>query len=191
MKTIVIVGAGALGSHLVQFSRNFDARIVVADDDKVEHKNTKSQFHSTNFIRLNKASALMRLMHHEFGVTVAVIDKRIEPRRTFLLDQADIVVDCTDNRESRQLIAEHCRDNDIVCLHGGISASGDYARIVWDSHWSDEVEDDPGAPTCEDGEFLPMIGVASTRMAAELQRYLKTGEQRSYAVGLDFLQRIA
>ena len=60
MKKIVIVGVGALGSHLVLLGRNWSARFVVIDDDRVEQKNTQSQFHSRMGVGRNKAQAMQQ-----------------------------------------------------------------------------------------------------------------------------------
>ena len=45
VKAVIVVGVGALGSHVVQLLRNADATIRVIDFDKVEQKNVASQFH--------------------------------------------------------------------------------------------------------------------------------------------------
>ena len=62
MKRIVVLGVGALGSHLVMFIRNLGHEVVLVDDDKVESKNVMSQFHTRNGVRQNKVRSLAMLM---------------------------------------------------------------------------------------------------------------------------------
>lgn len=55
---IVIVGVGALGSHLVQFIRNEQVDIRIIDFDRVEQKNVMSQFHGKPGVGKSKVAAL-------------------------------------------------------------------------------------------------------------------------------------
>ena len=66
-KIVTIVGVGALGSHLVQFLRSEDVTINVIDFDRVEQKNTQSQFHSKPSVGKMKASALKQSMQFLYG----------------------------------------------------------------------------------------------------------------------------
>ena len=46
MKTVVIVGVGALGSHVALLGRNWGVQLKLVDFDRIEQKNTQAQFHS-------------------------------------------------------------------------------------------------------------------------------------------------
>lgn len=74
---ITVVGCGALGSHYIQSSRNFDVDFRVIDFDKVEQKNVMSQFHARNSVGKNKALAAQQLMNFMYGKKINIIPHRL------------------------------------------------------------------------------------------------------------------
>ena len=68
---IVIVGVGALGSHLVQFMRNEKIEIKIIDFDRVEQKNVMSQFHGKPGVGKSKVDALKQAMDFFFKTSIA------------------------------------------------------------------------------------------------------------------------
>jgi len=182
---IVIVGVGALGSHLLLGIRNIDVRITLVDFDRVELKNTMSQFHVKQGVGLNKVQALQKTMRMLFGASINGAPVRLSSENLDMLlggargHPADLVVDCTDNGEARQLMQAWCTTHDIPLLHGSLAADGAYARVMWTEHFS--IDDDgEGGATCEDGEHLPFISWVSAMMAMEVQSFLATGRKRSF-----------
>lgn len=179
MKKIVIVGVGALGSHLVLLGRGWPARFVVIDFDRVEQKNTLSQFHSRMGVGRNKAQALQQAMQGLFGLRLEAVPHRLSAdNAAALLGGADLVVDCVDNAEARRVIQGAVRAAGVPCLHGALAADGSYARIMWDEVFSADAGGE-GQATCEDGEHLPFIAFAAARMAAAVQRFLADGARQS------------
>ncbi len=77
MKSIVIVGVGALGSEVVQFLRNVEATIKVIDDDRVESKNIQSQFYGKPGLGKPKVLALAGAMDLLFGVKLQTNSNRL------------------------------------------------------------------------------------------------------------------
>ncbi len=77
MKKVTIVGVGALGSHLLQFTRNLDATFKVIDFDKVEQKNVMSQFHSKPNVGKGKVSSLAQTMQFLFGKKLDTIPHKL------------------------------------------------------------------------------------------------------------------
>lgn len=178
-KNIVIVGVGALGSHLLLLSRNLPGRFTVIDFDRVERKNTLSQFHSRMGVGRNKAAAMQQAMQGLFGVRIQSVPHRLTTDNVAsLLSGADLVVDCVDNAPTRQLIQEFVRAEGVPCLHGALAADGSYARVMWDEVFSIDGGGE-GQATCEDGEHLPFIAVVAARMATVVQRFLKDGSRDS------------
>lgn len=178
---VTIVGAGALGSHLVLLARNWKVQLKVIDFDRVEQKNTQSQMHSRMSLRKNKAQGLKQLMNGLYGTNLeSVPNKLTENNVSVLLGSADLVIDCTDNAEARGLIQTFTRDNGIPCVHGALSANGDFSRIVWSEHFVIDEEGEPGQATCEDGENLPFHAVAAGILAMVTQQFLSTGQRRSF-----------
>lgn len=181
MKNVTIVGVGALGSHAAQFLRN-DAQLKVIDFDRVEQKNTLSQFHARNSVGKSKVLALQQAMNFLWGIKVEVIPhKLVADNATQLLGGADLILDCLDNGDARRVVQGYVRDHKVQCLHGALAADGLMGRVVWDEDF--RIDDAPaGAATCEDGEFLPLIGMTSCYLARAAQEYLASGKKMGFQI---------
>ena len=181
-KKIIIVGVGALGSHVLLNARNWDAQFKVLDFDRVEQKNTQAQMHTKMSLRHNKAQAIQKAMQGMFGLKVeAVPHKLTDDNAEKLLAGADLILDCTDNIEARRLIMRISDFWKIPTLHGSLSAAGDFSRVMWTEHFEPDAESGDGA-TCEDGEQLPFFALAAAHVAQEAQRFLKDGTKRSLQI---------
>jgi molybdopterin/thiamine biosynthesis adenylyltransferase len=178
-KKVVVVGVGALGSHLVLLGRNWKVQLVAVDFDKIETKNLLSQFHSKMGLGKNKTAALQQAMQGLFGVKIeAVPHKLVADNVATLLGGAELVLDCVDHTPTRALIQGFVREHNLACLHGALAADGSYARLMWDPVFVPD-EGGEGEATCEDGEHLPFVALVAAKMAALVQQWLKDGTQRS------------
>lgn len=188
---VVIVGVGALGSHLVQFLRNEDAVITIVDFDRVESHNVASQFHSKASVGKKKVQSLFQSMNFLYGRYLHVNHHKLTNDNVEqMLGSADFVIDCLDNGESRRVIQNYVRDNDIPCLHGALAADGAFGRVVFDEDFTIDDEDGAGAATCEDGDFLPFIALTSAYLACAAQRYIREGRKIGWAISPAGVQRI-
>lgn len=191
-RNIVLVGVGALGSHVLLLARNWGVTIKVIDFDRVEQKNVASQFHTKMSLGRNKAQACQQAMLGMYGLKIeAVPHKLTDQNSEQLLKGADLVIDCTDNVAAREVIQTHVKKTGIPCLHGSVSAEGDFARVVWTEHFKPDAEGVEGQATCEDGVQLPFFCLASSYIAQEAQRFLKGGTKRSFMVTPMAVLRIA
>jgi molybdopterin/thiamine biosynthesis adenylyltransferase len=183
MKTVVVVGVGALGSHVVQALRNVDATIRVIDFDRVEQKNVASQFHGKPNVGKAKVASLQQTMQFLFGTKIETVPhKLVADNVKELLGKADLVLDCLDNGASRRLVQKFVRETKIACLHGALDSQGSFGRIVWDERFKIDDESSGGAATCEDGAFLPFITVVAAHLAYSAQRFLKDGRKVGFEV---------
>jgi molybdopterin/thiamine biosynthesis adenylyltransferase len=183
VKKIVVVGVGALGSHLVQFLRSTDSEIVAVDFDRVEQKNVLSQFHGKTGVGKGKAASLQQTMNFLFGRKVGVVPHMLVPDNAReILGGADLVVDCLDNGVSRATVQNFVRKERIACLHGALAPDGGFGRAIWDESFSIDDEPSTGAATCEDGEHLPFIVLTAAYMARSVQAFLATGRKTGYSV---------
>lgn len=168
---ITVVGVGGLGSHAVQFLRN-QGSITVVDFDRVEAKNTMSQFHAIKSLRQLKVAAIRQLMQMLWGTRVEVRSSKLVANNVeALLHGADLVVDCLDNTEGRKLVQAFVRAHEVPCVHAAISADSLVGRVVWDDKFI--VDEDGGAEgaTCEDGEALPMLAMVAAHLALSVQSW--------------------
>lgn len=178
---VTIVGLGALGSHLVLFARNWKASLRIIDFDRVESKNTQSQFHTKMGLRKNKAVALGASMRGLWGSSMDTVPHKLTYQSAdSQLGGSDLVIDCTDNLEARKEIQDYCVLMDIACLHGCISADGSLARIVWTEDFTPDKEDAENAATCEDGRNLAFHGMVGAMLAHVASCFLDDGAQNSW-----------
>jgi hypothetical protein len=186
-KKIAIVGVGALGSHVALFCRNIDATFIIIDFDRIEKKNTMSQFHTVMGVGKAKAIALRQSMQGLFkkallSYNVKLADSNIDT----ILGGYDLVVDCTDNIEARELLKEYCGTR-VPLLHGALAADGEFGACVWTEHFKPDAQPGEGAATCEDGEQLPFIAFVSSVISMAIQEFVNDNKKRSsyiYPAGL-------
>lgn len=182
-QTVLIVGVGALGSHLVQFLRNEDVLLRVIDFDRVEQKNTMSQFYGRPSIGKNKTTGLQQTMDFLFKLKLEVVPHKLtQDNAKQLLARADFVIDCLDNVEARTLVQTIVRSHDTPCLHGALAPDGQYGRVVWDESFVIDSEAGVGGATCENGEHLPFITLVASYMARATQAFLATGAKSGYEI---------
>jgi molybdopterin/thiamine biosynthesis adenylyltransferase len=171
---VVVVGVGALGSHVVQLVRNLDVKLVLVDFDRVEQRNVQSQFHGRPSVGKSKVQSLGQSLQFLFGLKVETNPHKLTADNVeAVLGKADLVLDCLDNGESRRLVQRFVRDKGIPCLHGALSADGLFGQVLWDEDFIIDDEDVQGQATCEGGEFLPFIGVVSSLMALAVQAFVE------------------
>lgn len=180
---VVVVGVGALGSHVVQLGRSLPVQWKVIDYDRIEAKNLLAQFHTRMGVGKNKAQALQQAMQGMFGVKIDAIPHRLTADNTeALLGDADLVVDCLDNAEARTLVQQFVRARGTACLHGALAPGGELGRVVWDHLFAIDGEDTPGQETCEGGEHLAFIAQTAATLAQAIALYV--GDRRQISTQL-------
>ena len=183
MRTVVVVGVGALGSHLIQFIRNVDAIIKLIDFDRIEMRNISSQFHNKGSVGKGKVQAIAQTMNFLWGLKVAGIPHKLTSENDDqLLGDSDLLVDCLDNGASRRLVQGFARRSHIPCLHGALAADGAFGRVIWSEDFKIDEEADAGAATCENGEHLPFIAIVSSYLAYSIQTFLTSGRKVGWQV---------
>lgn len=188
---IIIVGVGALGSNAALFLRNEEAGLKVVDFDRVEMKNTQSQFHTKMGMSKNKALSLQASFQGLFGVKIeAVPHKLTKDNIDMVCEDPDLILDCTDNIEARHLIQGYALDLSIPCLHGAVDAGGEFAQIAWSDVFSPDEESGDGA-TCENGEHLPFFARVAGHLAIEASYFFKSGKRRSFQLTPSGLIQVA
>lgn len=187
---LVIVGAGALGSHVLLDLRNLTETIKVVDDDRIEAKNVLAQVHTKMGMGRNKAQAIQQLMLGLFARKIEAVPHRLtSDNADALLKGAKLVVDCTDNFESRALIQDWCQKHDVPCLHGGLAADGQFGRVIWSEDFKPDASAE-GAATCEGGEHLPFIAMTSAWLAIAAQRFLADGTKIGFQIWPEGARRV-
>ena len=170
---ILFCGGGALGSHALFLARDLQHDLAVMDFDRVETKNLASQWFVKQMIGKNKATALKMQLLNFYDVklqdyTVKLTALNVET----ILGEADLVIECFDNAESRHVVQNYVRSKRKPCIHGGLAANGEFGVVRWDEHFTIDEEGVPGQATCEGRGFLPLILRLSSCLVASMQFFL-------------------
>ncbi len=199
MAKIVVVGIGALGSNFVQLARSLpDVQLTLIDHDRVEAKNTMSQFHGKPGLGKLKVEALRGTLQFLWGLRVSVYPQKLDTANAEeLLGRADLIVDALDNAEGRRVIQRWARERNahglalsaefvpVEVLHGALAPAAEgFGQVVWDERFTPEDGAAGGATaTCEAGEALPFIGVVASYMALSAQVWLERGQKLNWQIG--------
>jgi len=180
---VLIVGIGGLGSPAALYLGAAGVgRLILCDDDQVELTNLQRQIaHNTASLGANKAhSAKTTIAALNPHVEVTVIDERLDQAGlTAVLAEVDVVLDCTDNFDTRYVINDLCWQAGIPVVSG--------AAIRWEGQVSVFDPQTPGAPcyrclypsgdsaalNCADnGVIAPLVGIIGTCQAIETIKYI-------------------
>jgi molybdopterin-synthase adenylyltransferase len=120
--TIVIIGVGGLGSFTsILLSRMNPKKLILIDNDIVQETNLERQIiYSKKEIGLKKVTCAKQKLS-EFCEIEAIEEKltkenisKLIPKKTTLL------MDCVDNNQTRIVINEYCKKNNIPWIHASV-----------------------------------------------------------------------
>ena len=175
---VLIIGAGGLGSPASMYLAAAGVgKLTLVDNDTVELSNLQRQLaHAESDLGANKvdsAAATLRAINSD--VEVVALNRRVGTAELGeLVSSADVVLDATDNVETRFAINRACLAAKVPLVSGAaIRLEGQVA--VFDSRQSDSpcyeclykgVEG--GDLTCADnGVFAPVVGIVGSMQALE------------------------
>lgn len=122
--TVFIAGAGGLGSPVsIYLAVAGVGKIIICDFDNVEITNLNRQIlHSHTRIGINKAiSAKITLIGINPDVEVVPVTEKITTENAFeLIGEAQIILDCMDNLETRYILNEVAVKKGIPLVFGAI-----------------------------------------------------------------------
>ena len=187
--TILIIGMGGLGSPTALYLAAAGVgHIVIADFDQVELSNLQRQIiHSTSDIGDDKVnSAKAKLLELNPNITVTVANEIMHSDNlVFLIKDVDIVLDGTDNFESRFEINKACVECHkplisaaVIRFEGQISVFKGYEvdQPCYQCLYSEQGD---GRESCvENGVLAPVAGLVGTIQALQaIKVLLGIGEQ--------------
>ena len=180
----LIIGAGGLGAPAALYlAAGGVGRLTICDFDAVDLTNLQRQIiHTTQSVGLNKAvSAQQALTAINPEVTVQTIDRRMDAAELMrLAAEADVVIDCSDNFETRYALNQVCVTLRKPLVSG--AAIGFEGQVTVFDHRNDDspcyhcLFPDMGAEEAmrcaENGVFAPLVGMIGTTQAAEAMKLL-------------------
>lgn len=120
----LIIGLGGLGSPAsLYLTATGIGKLTLADFDKVELSNLQRQvIHTTQDLNKNKAlsasETIQQLNPHV--VTEIITEKLNEPTLKRLLNQVDVVLDCSDNFKTRYHINKLCKKQRVPLVSAAV-----------------------------------------------------------------------
>jgi len=176
---VLIVGAGGLGSPVALYLASAGVgHIILADDDTVELSNLQRQImHTTDRLgELKARSGQDAMLALNPDIVVETITQRLDAEALHnVVAKVDLVLDCTDNFETRHAINQAC------VIHAKPLVSGAAIRFdgqitVFDKRQSDapcyhclfpQTGDGEGLTCASSGVFSPLVGIIGSMQAAE------------------------
>jgi molybdopterin/thiamine biosynthesis adenylyltransferase len=176
---VLVVGAGALGSPVATYLAGAGVgRLGVVDDGEVELSNLHRQhLHFTPDIGVPKAhSAAAKLGFLNPDIAVEPYQARFAAP---MLDEQDLVVDCTDTFAARYAINAACCEAGVPLIEGGVSGFSGLVMAIRPGETACyrcafPQAPAPGAvPSCAEAGLLgPAAGVVGSLQALEALKLL-------------------
>lgn len=185
----LIVGAGGLGSPAALYlAASGVGELTICDFDNVDLTNLQRQIiHTTASVGINKAvSAQQTIYEINPDVVVQTIQqKSSEAEFKALAEQADVVIDCSDNFATRYTLNRVCFQLKKPLVSGAaIRFEGQITVFDFRQENSPcyhclypDVGEDQEMRCADNGVFAPLVGMIGTTQAAEaLKLMMNIGE---------------
>ena len=176
---ILIIGAGGFGCAAAPYLAAAGlGRITLVDHDKVELTNLQRQImHNQNSIGKSKVASGKEFLQ---GINPTLLLNTVEDRASEamldnLLSSVDIVLDCTDNFATRQLINSACFKHRVPLVSGSaLKFDGQLSVFDFRNQTSPcyaclfSPEEQPEEVSCASmGIFSPLVGIIGAMQAAQ------------------------
>lgn len=176
--SILIIGAGGLGCPAAMYLASAGVgQLTLADGDKVELSNLQRQIgHQSSSIGLSKVASLkesLLQLNPESRIT-ALAEKLDGDLLSAEISKADVVLDCTDNFESRLAINRFTRQHKVP-LVSGAAIRMEAQLSVFDQRRTDspcyqclyDVDSEFSLSCSENGVLAPLVGIIGAMQAVE------------------------
>ena len=121
---VLVIGAGGLGCPVLQYLTAAGVgRIAIAEFDMVDETNLQRQvlYGSTDVGKLKSIIAKSTLEHLNSFVEFDIFNLRLDASNAVnIINKFDVIVDATDNIESRYIINDSCVSLNKPMVHGSI-----------------------------------------------------------------------
>lgn len=181
---VAVIGLGGLGSPVAMYLASAGVgELVLIDDDRVDISNLQRQIiHTESTIskpKVESANISLAALNHATRIE-CIAERLTEAELHSVANRVDVVVDATDNFETRFMLNRVCIATKTPLVSGAaIRMEGQLS--VFDSRqpdspcyqclYRDEVNDE--ALNCsENGVIAPMVGIVGTMQALETLKLL-------------------
>ncbi len=177
--SVAVVGVGALGTVVAeQLVRAGVGKIFLVDRDVVEESNLQRQtlFVEKDVGRSKVDAAVEKLQEINSSVTIVGKAVHLSVKNVDCLD-VDLIVDCTDNLETRFLLDDYCRKNGKHWVYGAAIKKEGYVMLISpEGPWLRNFVQEASLETCESAGVLGMTTSAVGSLQAALALQFLAGE---------------
>ncbi len=121
--TVFIAGLGGLGSPAAFYLAAAGiGRLILCDNDSIALSDLNRQIlHTTERIGMKKTqSAETQLAALNPEINIELVNTKIAGDMSYIIDGADIIIDCLDNIEARYILNDYSIKTGTPIVHGGI-----------------------------------------------------------------------
>lgn len=172
--TAAIIGLGATGSAMTEHLARHGIDLILVDRDYLEINDLYS---SNLYSRKQCEQALPKAKAVE-GKLESLVDieayvENFDSSKTDLLDEADIILDGTDNLETRLLIDEYSSENKVPWIYTAALAEKGFSMFLKDKCFRCIFKRTDPASSCEEnGVMREISSMAAARSSMKAVRYL-------------------
>ncbi|MFP4567822.1 MAG: HesA/MoeB/ThiF family protein [Candidatus Woesearchaeota archaeon] len=133
---IAIIGVGALGTTTAELlTRAGIGELLLIDKDKITQENLHRQLlFKEKDENAKKVDVAMRELNEiNKDVKIKIISEYLTKENTQVLDNHDLILDCTDNMQTRHIINEYCEKTKKIWIHAAASGIKGNVLIVKNS----------------------------------------------------------
>ncbi|QGA80267.1 ThiF family adenylyltransferase [Candidatus Nanohalobium constans] len=163
--TAAIIGLGATGSAIAENLARHGVNLIIIDRDYLEEKDAySSSLYTPEQCEkaLPKAKAAEDYLKQFTGVEA--YSESFKPDNTDLIEEADIILDGTDNLETRQVINDYSKKQGIPWIYTAAIAEKAYSMPIIDKCFNCMVQKPQKVATCEtDGVMREVARVAAAK----------------------------
>ena len=177
--SILIAGAGGLGSILCLYMAAAGiGRILIADHDTLELSNLNRQvIHDESGLGKEKAALAAQKMNRLNSTinTIPLAHKLTPATIRPLMEKTDLVLDGTDNYQTRQVINRACLNTGVSWIYGGVTGFDGMVSFFRPGRTAcfECIIKPPGSPGSEPpGVAGPAAGITASLQAMAALRYL-------------------
>ena len=121
-KNILIIGCGGVGSVLANLLiRGGLKKIKLVDFDVVDETNLQRQIYFEKDVGKLKVKALREYLYQiDSNLDISIFAEQLTEKNIFsLTENIDLIIDCTDNIHTRNIINDYCIQKNLTWLHLG------------------------------------------------------------------------
>jgi adenylyltransferase/sulfurtransferase len=185
-KKIIVLGAGGLGCVVAELLSRMNINFTIVDDDIVDDTNLERQILFNKKDLLKKKVSVVKEKLKEFSKINIISERLNEKNIKKIINKPDLVIDCTDNFETRKIINEYCVKNNTAWIYSG--AVGDIGTIylIKDNACFECINSNKnGETSCEIGVLNSIVTIVGALAVNIALQYLIDGKTENKLIRIN------